>query len=465
MKDTIFREYDIRGIVGEELILANVYDLTQAILFYLKQKSQSLKTIVVGIDGRTHSQAIKDAVLEAAIESGIDVLFIGICPSPVLYFALHTQQVDGGIMITASHNPKEYNGMKICLKTDSVWGEQIQEIRNLYQKKVSLKADMPGVVSAKDIIPLYIAWLVHHFESLVSADLRIVFDCGNGVAGVVMPELIKAFQWKECTLLYPEIDGDFPHHEADPVVEKNMRDVRHILETTNSELGIGFDGDADRVGVMTKEGELLSGDKLLALFVQEMIKINPHISAVYNILGSAGLLELLDSWGVTVHMVPAGHSSIKEAMKQTGAAIGGESSCHFFFSDRHFGYDDGIYAALRVCEIVKNTQKKISELLSCFPVKISSREYRISCSRAKAFEVITALTNYFKQRENATVITIDGVRATLPYGWGIVRKANTQDVLSMRFEANDREGFETIKQEFITVMRPFFETDALKEIV
>lgn len=466
MQNSIFREYDIRGIVGSELVVDQVYALTQAILIFFKEQEPALSAIVIGMDGRTHSPLIKAEVCRAIQESGIDVIDIGVCPSPVLYYGLYALPVQAGLMITASHNPKEYNGIKLCLAKEAVWGPDIQTIKAYYQAGMQIAAQKAGSLNRCDLIPSYVDWLVTHFTHLVSIDFPIVFDCGNGASGPVMSLLIQQFGWKRAQLLYPEVDGEFPNHPADPVVEKNMRAVQHSLATTDALIGIGFDGDADRMGAMTKDGHLLTGDELLALFAQPILSKQGGGSVVCNVLASSGLLELIASWSGTVHMMPAGHSNIKDCMKKTGALVGGESSCHFFFADgRHFGYDDGIYSALRLIELVVMSGKTLASLIEVVPKKITSREYRIPCSADNAVRIVREITLIAQKDPAAHILAIDGVRVTLPYGWGIVRKSNTQDMISLRFESDAKAGFEQIKEFFVRVLARYVDTSAITETV
>lgn len=507
MKDTIFREYDIRGFVGTELIIEEVYALTRAIAYYFVERNPQVKTVAVGMDGRTHSLAIKTAMCQALVDSGLDVVFVGVCPSPALYFALHTLPVDAGMMITASHNSKEYNGIKICLGTSVVWGEEINKIRGLYHQKKFIGDQMgasgqgqknggvsqeqstvqdltiqkrivaheKGVMREYQIIKDYVTWLADHFKHLRGMNMSVVVDCGNGAAGTVLPQLVKVMQWPHVQLLYPEVDGDFPHHEADPTVEKNMQDVKQWLQMAQSHttakrqendrlLGIGLDGDCDRMDAMTQSGKLVPGDQLLALFAQDVINDHAGAGIVCDIKSSSGLIELLHTWGAKVCISPSGHAIIKDQMKKYAAILGGELSCHFFFHDRYFGYDDGIYAMLRLFELLAQSGKSLDELLTIFPNKYSTREFRIPFDDSKKNEIIAEVKAYFVLRADAQIMTIDGIRVTMPYGWGIVRASNTQPVLTIRFESDTSDGLERIKQDFQEVLQPYFDHIILKEI-
>ena len=464
MNDTIFREYDIRGKVGQDLIIDQVYDLTRAIAYYFKTHNPHVKTIAVGMDGRTHSPAIKEEICRAFIDSGIDVFFLGVCPSPALYFALYTQPVDGGLMITASHNTKEYNGIKICQGAESVWGKELQTIKQLYKEKKHIDAPHSGTVRDVPIIPSYLDYLCEQFVTLNGFDQKIIIDCGNGAAGTVLPQLIERMNWQNITLLYPEVDGTYPNHEADPTVAKNMEEVKRLLETTDAAFGVGLDGDCDRMAVMRKDGTLIPGDQLLAVFAQYVLKEHPYAGVVFDIKSSSGLTALLEQWGAQPIMSPSGHSIIKDMMRTHKALLGGELSCHFFFKDRSFGYDDGIYAMLRFFEIVQETGKSPAQLISIFPRKYSSPEFRIACPEEKKNLIVDRLKGYFSQQKGGTIITIDGIRVTFPFGWGIVRASNTQAALSMRFESDSKEGLQDVMERFETALKPELSHEALQTL-
>jgi len=501
MLDVIFKEYDIRGVVGRELLVDQVYDLTRAILFYMHEEKPDLKTIAVGMDGRLHSQAIKDEMCRAIQDSGMDVLFVGMCPSPVLYFALHTQPVDAGLMITASHNAKEYNGIKICLGKESVWGTQIQEIKELYKQKKQIVSAARGAYEERLIIPVYVDWLAKHFSHLVDMPLAAVVDCANAAGGTVLPALVGRMQWPNVTVLFAEVDGNYPNHEADPTVEENMEDVKRILMKENGSfpqdfgtgiqdelplktslfakaspdasgrtdwkpvLGIGLDGDCDRMAAMTRAGFLVPGDQLLALFAQQVVKDNPGAAVVFDIKSSSGLAEVLEQLHAKPILSATGHSNIKQAMKKSNALLGGELSCHFFFHDRYFGYDDGIYAMMRLFEILSQSDKTLEQLLMVFPKKFSSREYRIACREEDKKAIIQTVHDFFAKRSDAELVTIDGVRATMPEGWGIVRSSNTQPVISMRFESDSSNGLQVVKQLFIDALTPYYTDSQLQELL
>jgi phosphomannomutase / phosphoglucomutase len=463
MVDDIFRLYDIRGKIGPELALDEVYDLGRAIAAYFLQKNTQVKKVAVGADGRVHSPAITQEVCNALQESGLDVIFVGPCPTPVVYFAIFNMPVDAGLMITASHNGPEYNGIKICLGKEAVWGSQIQEIKRLTRQKVTVSSSKVGTYEDYDLIEDYSNWLVQHFPHLIGMDLKVLIDCGNGAAGMVMPRLIKKMKWQHVSLLYPEVDGTYPNHEADPIVEKNMQDLKKALLTGTYDVGLGFDGDCDRMTPMTKQGSLVSGDKLLALFAQEILKVQRGAGVVFDIKCSSGLSELLKKWGGMPFISASGHSIIKDQLKKTNALLAGELSCHFFFNDRYFGYDDGIYAALRLFELLKTTCKSLEELLQVFPQKFATPEIRIACPLEKMSSIVNRVKGHFLEHKQADVMTIDGIRVMMDYGWGLVRPSNTQPVICLRFESDSSKGLEQLKRDFMCALEPYFTQEVLRK--
>ena len=463
MKDTIFREYDIRGIVEIELPISNIYDLTNAILTYFLTHKPTIRTLAIAMDGRLHSPEIKDEVCRAINDCGINVLYLGLCPTPALYFALFTQNVDGGIMITASHNSKEYNGMKICLGTEPIWGMELQKIKKLYkEKKKPSGGKKRGIIIDQPIIPLYVKWLSNHFTHLYGMSLPVIIDCGNGTAGAVLPAIIDAMNWKNVELLYSTVDGTYPNHEADPTIIENMQELQKLILEKKNVLGIGLDGDCDRMAPMTCAGNLVPGDQLLAIFAQPIIEKNPECAIVFDIKSSQGLIELLEKWGAHPILSPSGHSIIKTMMQKNNALLGGELSCHFFFKDRYFGYDDGIYALLRLIEILTTRKKSLADLLSVFPKKFSSPELRLFCPDNAKKEVIKKLIDYFRTIADASITTIDGIHVLLPFGWGIVRSSNTQAALSMRFEANSLSNLKKVMHIFYEGLLPHLPSQSIK---
>ncbi|MBU1008301.1 phosphomannomutase/phosphoglucomutase [Candidatus Dependentiae bacterium] len=461
----IFREYDIRGVVETEIPVTETAGLTTAILTYFLQQNPTLNKIIIGADGRTHSPVIKKNIITTATDLGLDVVDIGLCPTPVFYFSLFNTGISSGLMITASHNPGQYNGIKICLNKKSVWGKQIQEIKNIYEKKSFYKNKnrKNGSISNYNSNSHYIQWLSNHFAHLKNLSINAVIDCGNGAAGAVMPDLVKTMGWKNVKLLYEDIDGTFPNHEADPTTIKNMLDVRKLLTKDDAyTVGLGLDGDCDRMNPMTKSGYLVPGDQLLALYAKKITKEFPKAPIVFDIKSSQALTQALESYGAVPCIAPSGHSIIKEHMRLKNAKLAGELSCHFFFNDRYFGYDDGIYAALRLFELLQESRLSLDEMLNTLPQKISSPEYRIACAEEDKKNIVSHVKKTFTQYKQANLITIDGVRAQMPHGWGLIRASNTQPVICLRFEADTTDELIAIRTIFEKALEPYFSKQQLR---
>jgi phosphomannomutase / phosphoglucomutase len=462
IKDTIFRQYDIRGTVGTEIDINEVYELSRAIAYYYVQKNPDVKTIAVGMDGRLSSPEIKDKVCSGLLDSGIDVVWIGLCTSPILYFTTETIDVDGGIMITASHNPKDDNGLKISFGTKPVCGQELQEIKHLFHQRKQLLPKKQGKLKAYAATQDYVTWMVDQFSHLKGAACSVVFDCGNGAAGDSMPRLIEAMEWTNVGLLYPDVDGNFPNRSSDPTKQENLHGLQATLESTSYDIGIAFDGDGDRMVAMTKDGYLIPGDKLLGVFGKQVAKEHPQAGVVFDLSCSTALHELLTTLGALPIMAPIGAVNVRNYMEKHHALLGGEISCHFFFNDRHFGFDDGIYAAMRLIEIMYHFNQTLDELIEDFPVKYATPTIRMPCSEDQKQEVVSYLKKYFMKRDDVSLITLDGVRVAFDKGWGLIRPSNTEPKLSMRFEADTPEDLADIKREFVRVLEAYFDVDTLK---
>jgi phosphomannomutase / phosphoglucomutase len=461
MKANIFREYDIRGIVGEEFILENTYDLACAIATFLKRKSPENSRVVIGRDGRTHSLAIQREIIRGLCDSGFDVIDLGLCPSPAVYFAVYHLHIPAALVVTASHNPKHYNGIKIW----GAWGTQIQAVRKLYETKDFSLADHPGTLQTYPINEPYVDYLVNHFAHLKNLPMHAIIDCGNGTGGAVIPALIKKMNWPNVKALFAEVDGTFPYHEADPTVPENMSYVAQALrEDPLLEVGLGLDGDCDRMDPMTKQGELVAGDKLLTLFARNVVHKNPGVAVVCDIKGSGCFTDAIKKWGGKPCFAPSGYALIKKTMAEQGALLAGELSCHFSFHDRYFGYDDGIYAMMRTIELIHESGRTLDALLQEIPHKISSPEFRIACtSDSEKTAIVDCVKKSFAARADLELITIDGVRAHMNYGWGLLRASNTQPVICLRFESDTAEGLVRVKNDFYVLIKGYFDERTLKE--
>jgi len=422
----IFRQYDIRGIAGKDLNAADVVLLGRGIGTYLRRQGQRL--IAVGRDCRLTSDDYAQRLTEGLVASGCQVVDIGVCPTPVAYFAIRHLETQGCVMVTASHNPPEYNGFKICSGVDSVFGEQIQQIRELIQAQDFVSGQ--GGTESYEILPDYVDYLVENIA--LSRPLRVGIDAGNGTAGLTAVPVIANLGC-EVHELYTEMDGTFPHHEADPTVAANMADLVALVKEKQLDVGLGFDGDGDRLGVVDADGRLIYGDQLMILFAREILARKPGATIISEVKCSQTLYDDITKHGGQAVMYKTGHSMIKQKMKESHAELAGEMSGHLFFADRYLGYDDATYAACRLLEILADEGKTIGELLADVPQTFNTPEIRVDCPDNIKFDVVARVTDYFSQREK--VIDIDGARVLFDGGWGLVRASNTQPVLVLRFEA------------------------------
>ena len=428
MNPAIFREYDIRGLAEKDfdadfaVLLGRVHGTAVA--------AQGGKRVAVGRDCRATSDAYADAVIAGMASAGLHVYDLGVCPTPLLYFSLFHLDVDGGIQITASHNPSAYNGFKICLGKDTLYGEQIQEIRaRMERHDFSEKAG--GKVERYAIVPPYHRHLLADVPKL-SRPLKVVIDAGSGVGGPVAPPILRQLG---CTVweIACEPNADFPFHHPDPTVPENLEMLIDKVRSEKADVGIAYDGDADRIGAVDEKGVILWGDELLILFARDVLKRNPRATVISEVKCSQRLYDDVVKNGGNPIMWKAGHSLLKAKMKETQALLAGEMSGHMFFKERYFGYDDAIYASLRLLEILADAGKPLSSLLADLPPSVATPEIRVDCSDERKFMIAERATEYF--REHYDVIDVDGVRVRFPEGWGLIRASNTQPALVLRFEA------------------------------
>lgn len=437
MNPTIFREYDIRGIADKDITDDEVYTLARAIGTYMKQ--QGCTKLAVGRDCRLTSERYAEIIIKGLTETGCEVLNIGMCPTPVLYFSIWNLNTDGGVMVTASHNPPEYNGFKICRGTDSVHGDQIQEILKIAEKGVFEKAR--ANVSDADAITPYRDHLKDNIT--IEHPIRLGIDAGNGTAGAVAVPLLKNLGC-EVHELYCEPDGKFPNHEADPTVIDNLKDLIALVKEKGLDLGIGYDGDGDRIGVVDHNGKVIYGDQLMIIFAREILSRKPGATFISEVKCSKTMYDDIEKNGGRAVMWKTGHSLIKEKMKQEHAALAGEMSGHMFFADRYFGFDDAVYASCRLLEILSATGRTIDELLEGVPETYNTPEIRMDCPDDKKFRVVDRAKEILSEKYQ--VIDIDGVRIVFDDGWGLVRASNTQPALVMRFEALSRSRRDEIRK-------------------
>lgn len=433
----IFRQYDIRGIAGKDMNEADVLLLGQGIGTFLQQQGNNF--IAVGRDCRATSDVYSEQLISGLISTGCRVVDIGVCPTPVSYFSIRHLATQGSVMVTASHNPPEYNGFKICSGTDSVYGEQIQQIRNIIDNQAF--ANGQGQVETCEILPEYIEYILDRIE--LARPLRVGIDAGNGTAGLTTVPVIANLDC-EVHELYTEMDGTFPNHEADPTVAANMADLIRLVKEKQLDVGLGFDGDGDRLGVVDSDGSLIYGDQLMILFSREILSRKPGATFISEVKCSQTMYDDIRKNGGNAIMWKTGHSMIKEKMKQVHAELAGEMSGHIFFSDRYLGYDDATYAACRLLEILAVNNQTIGQLLADVPKTYNTPEIRVDCADNIKFEVVDRVTEYFRNQQE--VIDIDGARVLFNDGWGLVRASNTQPALVLRFEALSEDRLTQIRK-------------------
>jgi phosphomannomutase/phosphoglucomutase len=438
MNSNIFREYDIRGIVGPDLTEETVAVLGKAIGTFFRQNGA--RRIAIGYDARESSPRFRDLLVKGFNETGCDAVLIGKVPTPVLYHTVFTKTVDGGVMITGSHNPPDHNGFKICLGKSTLFGSQIQEI-----KEIALSghfADGAGTSEDLEVLADYETDILSKIN-LGNRRLKVVVDGGNGMGGVTG---VPVYEKLGCELikLFTEPDSNFPNHHPDPTVVENLQDAIRAVKETDADLAIAFDGDGDRIGVVDENGRIIWGDELMVLLSREILKEKPNSTIIAEVKCSQNLFNDIARNGGTPLMWKAGHSLIKAKMKETGAALAGEMSGHIFFADRFYGFDDATYAGARVLEILSKTDKTLSQLLADLPKTFSTPELRVDCSDERKFEIVRKIAEEFA--ETNEVITIDGARILFENGWGLVRASNTQEILVLRFEADSEENLEAIRE-------------------
>jgi phosphomannomutase/phosphoglucomutase len=437
MNEHIFREYDIRGVVGEDLTEETVYTVARAIgTFY---QANGATRVSIGRDARASSPPFRDLMIRGLTETGCDVIDVGMVPTPVLYYTLFTEDVDAGVMITGSHNPSNYNGFKICLNKSSIFGEQINQI-----KSIALNGNFAtgqGSAIERDVVPGYSDFIASNVK-LGARKLKVVVDAGNGMGGFIGAPLYKAMGC-EVIELFCEPDSRFPNHHPDPTVLENMRFAIDAVHEHQADLAIAFDGDADRIGVVDEKGKVIWGDQLMVIFARAILEEQPGATFIAEVKCSQTLFDDIAKHGGNAIMWKVGHSLIKSAMKEKGAALAGEMSGHIFFAHRFFGFDDALYAGARLLEILSHTDAPLSSLLADLPPTINTPEIRFDCPDDIKFAVVAKLTEEFKKTHK--VIDIDGARVLFEHGWGLVRASNTQPVLVMRFEADSESHLKEIQ--------------------
>lgn len=441
----IFRQYDIRGVVGEELTEDVAETLGKAFGSFSIKKGEKL--VVVGSDNRLSSPSLKKAVINGLLSTGCDVVDLGTVVTPVFYFARIHYKINPGIMVTASHNPPQFNGFKVAFGHATLYGEDIQYFRKLMEEGNFEKGN--GTLSFIDPTEDYINDITSRIK--LSRPLKVAIDCGNGTASFIAERLFTRLG-AQVYPLYCDSDPNFPNHFPDPVKPENMQDLKNLVLKGNLDLGIGFDGDGDRIGVVDDKGQIIWGDMLMILFWREILPKHPGATAIVEVKCSQALVEEILKLGGNPIFYKTGHSLIKAKMKEIGAIFTGEMSGHMFFADEYYGFDDALYAAARLLRILSNTEKKLSELLSDVPKYYSTPEIRVHCSDEEKFDKVQEVKKYFSGRYE--IIDIDGARVIFPDGWGLVRASNTGPELIVRCESKTPEGLEKIKEEIKRALSP-----------
>lgn len=434
---TILREYDIRGIVDETLTTADARAIGRAFARLVQRRGGS--SVAVGYDGRLSSPDLEAALVEGLTSSGMEVLRIGRGPTPMLYFATYHLGTDGGVMITGSHNPPNYNGFKMMLGKGSVYGDQIQEIG-----RIAAAGDFPegsGSAAHRDVSGPYLEKLLSAWRG--ERSLNVAWDPGNGSTGDIVSQLVERLPG-EHHLINQEIDGTFPAHHPDPTVPENLEQLQRLVADKGCDIGIAFDGDGDRIGVVDGRGRVLWADQLLVLLARSVLAENPGATIIADVKASQVLFDEIAAAGGQPLMFRTGHSLIKTKMAEIGAPMAGEMSGHIFFADRYFGYDDGIYVAVRTLSVLSETGTDFTEFHDSLPKAINTPELRFPSSEERKFAIVAEVSDRLKA-EGAEVNDIDGVRVTTPDGWWLLRASNTQDVLVARCEAKDEGGLARLK--------------------
>lgn len=453
-QSVIFREYDIRGVYQKEFDKDFAYLLGRAYAQYFFEKfGKKNLTVTLGNDARLSANEIKTALSRGLQDSGCKVIYIGLVTSPISYFTTFSLPVDGAIMITGSHNPPDYNGFKISVGKGTIFGEEIQRLREIIE--AGRFVDGKGSEENLDVFPQYLERYKNEFGTM--KNIKVVLDCGNGAAGCVARRLFEAVGLKP-TILFEEPDGRFPNHHPDPTVEKNLKHLAEAVRKEGAVLGIGFDGDADRIGLVDHTGKMIYGDELMVLISRSILAEQKGAKIIGDVKCSDRLYDDIKKHGGIPIMWKTGHSLIKEKIKVEKSPFGGEMSGHVFFADRNYGYDDALYAGLRVCEIISKTGKNIQELLAGLPPAFNTPEIRIDTTEEKKVRIVEKLKTQFNGNspEYSTNL-IDGVRVSFKDGWALARASNTQPVLVLRFESWTREGLERIQSQIEATVNPMLQ--------
>jgi phosphomannomutase/phosphoglucomutase len=466
INEKIFREYDLRGVVEKEINKDIAILIGKAFGSLLKIANPQARYVSVGRDVRLSSEELSSGIIKGIISTGLDVYDIGICPTPLQYFSLFHLNLDGGIMVTGSHNPPEYNGFKISIGKETIHGKSIQKLKEIILREQWISDEREGKVTGYDIISAYKDYMLKEFSYLGDPKfdrIKVVIDAGNATAGLVAPEILGSMGC-DVVPLYCEPDGRFPNHHPDPTIIEYIQDLISLTKETGAEIGVGYDGDADRIGVVDRDGEIVWGDHLMVILSRELLKLKPGAKIIGDVKCSQIMFDDIKANGGIPIMWKTGHSLVKQKMREEGALIAGEFSGHIFIADRYFGYDDAIYTTLRLVEIIKTTGKDVKELLSDIPKLYYTPEIRLECPEDRKRDIVEKIVLKFSEygKEGGCphriedINTTDGVRVAFERGWGLIRSSNTQPVVVLRVEAEDEESLKNyrtfLEKEFKDVM-------------
>jgi len=438
MNDYIFREYDIRGEVESDFTEDVVEKIGKAIGTHLARND--VTEMVIGRDCRLSSDRLKKILVKGLVSTGMHIVDIGVCHTPLVYYALFHLEKNGGVMITGSHNPPEFNGFKVCVGKTTIHGREIQALKELIKNNDFVRGE--GSMTTQNILPEYTEEISANVA--VSKRLKVVVDAGNGTGGLASVPVLKRLGC-DVIELHCAMDGNFPNHHPDPTIPANLKELIETVKKEKADLGLSYDGDADRIGVVDEKGNIIWGDRLMIIFAREILKELPGATFVSEVKASQQFYDDVNGRGGKAIMWKAGHSLIKAKMKEQQAVLGGEMSGHIFFSHRYYGFDDAVYASCRLIEILSKTEGPLSDLLADVPETFTTPEIRVDCPDDKKFQIIEEVRKRFRNRYE--LIEIDGARIIMPGGWALVRASNTQPVLVMRFEADAPDRLEEIKKE------------------
>ena len=439
IKPEIFRQYDIRGIVDKDLTPETVELLGKGIGTYFRRHER--KEVALGRDCRLSSPIFSEALSRGLHSTGCELVDLGIIPTPLLYFAIYDKKMEAGVMITGSHNPPEYNGFKVMVGEETLYGEAIQDILAIIQENKFIEEESTSK-REYNIIPEYKDFVVNNIR--LEKKLKVVLDAGNGTAGVVAVPIFKRLGC-EVIELYCEMDGTFPNHHPDPTLPADLEDLIKKVKESKADFGVAYDGDGDRIGAIDDEGNIIWGDQLMVFFSRDILPSNPGATIISEVKASKVLYDEIEKLGGRPIMWKTGHSLIKKKIKEENALLAGEMSGHIFFADRYFGFDDAIYSSARLLELLSRSGKKLSRMLSDLPKTYHTPEIRIYASDEVKFKIVEEAKKELSQKY--PIIDIDGVRAIFPKGWGLVRASNTQEILVLRFEGDTEEALKAIERE------------------